>query len=116
MFPLTQVFLPAHNDQLLLSLHRPKVNRPSSPTGDALLGRSSSSTHEIDVRTLTLRSFRDAIILPIHTRLYNVLASAKRGAGAPSSDNSNGENGQRLQQMYIYPSEPYQRYADYRDD
>jgi len=70
------VFLPVHTDNLILSLNRPKMNRAASPAlGEAPVRGISS--HHIDVRTLTLRAFRDKVLIPLHPRVSYLLSSEK---------------------------------------
>lgn len=65
------------------------------------------SAPQIDVRTVALQSFRDAVILPVSHRMYTRLAMSKEDI-APESPLSSQP---RLQQMYVslYP----QRHARY---
>lgn len=73
------VLLPLQTDPLLTSLHRTqKQHRTSSPTrqGSKLSGSSalSSLSPTIDVRSVALCAFRDRVVLPIHSRLQNLLS------------------------------------------
>ncbi|KAG8902461.1 Dicer-like protein 1 [Tulasnella sp. 403] len=95
------VFLPLQTDALLVSLSRtPKVVRSTSPTDST--DRDAPSAHQptlssspIDVRTLTLRSFRDAIILPIFERLHSLVTF-------PTAKDTRREYSQpRFQQMLL---------------
>ncbi len=88
------MFLPAHTDSLLLSLHRTKANRAASPTFSDSSTRSSSTYH-IDVRKLTLRAFRDSVILPICHKLHGLVTSSKK------LSESVQEHQPRLQQMSV---------------
>ncbi|KAG8935451.1 hypothetical protein FRC01_000058 [Tulasnella sp. 417] len=97
------VFLPLQIDQLLVNLSRtPRVVRPTSPVDST--DRDSSPPHQstltsapIDVRTLTLKSFRDAIILPVFERLHVLIASAQ----TKEKDARNEYNQPRFQQMLL---------------
>jgi hypothetical protein len=100
------VFLPLQTDRHVLSLSRtPKTHRSTSP---GLAGKkshvrsgsiSSGTRATIDVRMLALRSFRDAIILPLFDRLDALLSQKSKeifGVG------QGGEYQQpRLQQMLL---------------
>lgn len=73
------VLLPLQTDSLLTSLHRTqKQHRSSSPTrqGSKLSGSSALSSlyPTIDVRSVALCAFRDRVVLPIHSRLQNLLS------------------------------------------
>ncbi|KAG8956269.1 hypothetical protein FRC04_004346 [Tulasnella sp. 424] len=97
------VFLPLQIDQLLVNLSRtPRVVRPTSPVDS--MDRDSSPPNQstltsapIDVRTLTLRSFRDALILPVFERLHLLIASAQ----TKEKDARNEYNQPRFQQMLL---------------
>ncbi|TFK54029.1 HbrB-domain-containing protein [Heliocybe sulcata] len=98
--------LPLQTDPLLLSLYRaPKGHRTSSPTrsGNPKSSSSLSSSAQIDVRTVALRSFRDKVILPLFPRLDARLEIMKKemkdglfGGGAPENQIM-----PRLQQMLL---------------
>ncbi|KAG1812422.1 HbrB-like-domain-containing protein [Suillus subaureus] len=73
------VLLPLQTDSLLTSLHRTqKQHRSSSPTrqGSKLSGSSALSSlyPTIDVRSVALCAFRDRVVLPIHSRLQDLLS------------------------------------------
>ncbi|KAG8999976.1 hypothetical protein FRB94_008824 [Tulasnella sp. JGI-2019a] len=96
------VFLPFQTDQLLVSLSKtPKVNRSASPTGPSDAETSPGGRHlnlssaPIDVRTLTLQSFRDAILLPVFERLHALLAFSI------VKDSKRDYNQPRFQQMLL---------------
>ena len=98
----SQVLLPLQTDSILSSLYRtPKTHRTSSPTRQngkgsmSMPSYMSSSTPQIDVRTVALRSFRDKIILPIFPRLNSQLTMQRQGSV------SEGHTYPRLQQMYV---------------
>ncbi|KAF5391354.1 hypothetical protein D9757_002021 [Collybiopsis confluens] len=76
------VLLPLQTDPLLSTLYRPpkrttsptrQSSKPSISSSLALTGHGMSPYH-IDVRTVALRSFRDKIIVPLHSRLYTRLS------------------------------------------
>ncbi|KAG8973286.1 hypothetical protein FRB90_009973, partial [Tulasnella sp. 427] len=97
------VFLSLQIDPLLMNLSRtPRVVRPTSPVDST--DRDSPPPHQstltsapIDVRTLTLRSFRDAIILPVFERLHILSASLP----TKEKDARNEHNQPRFQQMLL---------------
>ncbi|KAF8507460.1 HbrB-like-domain-containing protein [Hysterangium stoloniferum] len=65
------VFLPIQTEKPLQSLSRiPKTNKPPSPTLP-----EEPSPQSIDVRLISLRSFRDSILLPIYPRMHTLLSS-----------------------------------------
>jgi len=65
------VFLPFRTEKSLQSVSRtPKTNKPPSPTFP-----EESSPQSIDVRLISLRSFRDSILLPIYPRIHALLGS-----------------------------------------
>lgn len=78
-----QIFLPFKTEKPMQSLTKtPKLNRPSSPTMQGLSEETTPITpypsshlhpHSIDVRTLSLCSFRDSIVQPIYSRLLGLL-------------------------------------------
>ncbi|KIJ49338.1 hypothetical protein M422DRAFT_27698 [Sphaerobolus stellatus SS14] len=90
---LEGVFLPLRTEKPIQSLARtPKSNRPSSPTQE----ETATSTQSIDVRLVALRTFRDALLLPLFSRLEALIGSPK--APSPSSSQSLYP---RLQQMLL---------------
>ncbi|KZT68288.1 HbrB-domain-containing protein [Daedalea quercina L-15889] len=96
--------LPLQTDPLLSSLYRvPKGHKPTtSPiTGGNGKGSMSSlmlqSVPQIDVRTVALQSFRDAVILPVSHRMYTRLAMSKDDIVLESPLSSQP----RLQQMLL---------------
>jgi hypothetical protein len=91
-----KVFLPVHTDNLIVSLNRPKLNRAASPPlGETPL--RNHSTQYIDVRTLTLRAFRDKVLTPFHARLVNLLSPSRRNLFHENVEHSQS----RLRQMYV---------------
>ncbi|KAH9830727.1 HbrB-domain-containing protein [Rhodofomes roseus] len=96
--------LPLQTDPLLSSLYRvPKGHKPNtSPiTGGNGKGSMSSimlqSAPQIDVRTVALQSFRDAVILPVSHRMYSRLTLSKEDIVSESLLSSQP----RLQQMLL---------------
>jgi len=96
--------LPLQTDPLLSSLYRvPKGHKPNTTpiTGGNGKGSMSSimlqSAPQIDVRTVALQSFRDAVILPIYHRMYSRLTASKEDI-VPESPLSSQP---RLQQMLL---------------
>lgn len=99
-----QVLLPLQTDPLLSKLYRtPKSHRNTSPTRQASKSSISTSTiffssPTVDIRTLALRAFRDKVIHPLFSRLFNQLALMMRQeAYVDTADNQRP----RLQQMYV---------------
>ncbi len=96
-----QVFLPLQMDQLLINLSRtPKTFRSTSPVestdrDEPSAPQSTLTAAPIDVRLLTLRTFRDALILPIFERLHMLVAFSS--GVEPRKD----FNQPRFQQMFV---------------
>lgn len=98
------VLLPLQTDPLLSKLYRtPKSHRNTSPTRQASKSSISTSTiffssPTVDIRTLALRAFRDKVIHPLFSRLFNQLALMMRQeAYVDTADNQRP----RLQQMLL---------------
>ncbi|TFY64797.1 hypothetical protein EVJ58_g2380 [Rhodofomes roseus] len=110
--------LPLQTDPLLSSLYRvPKGHKPNtSPiTGGNGKGSMSSimlqSAPQIDVRTVALQSFRDAVILPVSHRMYSRLTLSKEDIVSESLLSSQP----RLQQIMQRGSATYLSTAQPRD-
>ncbi|TFK75319.1 HbrB-domain-containing protein [Pluteus cervinus] len=104
--------LPLQTDPLLSSLYRtPKSHRATSPGRQASKGSISSSSvfqssSAIDVRTVALRAFRDKVIVPLFSRLYNrLVATSRQGDFHESTANQKP----RLQQMLLVLSSQSQQ-------
>src|ERR1700722_2920365 len=99
IFP--QVLLPLQTDPLISSLYRtPKTHRNSSPSRHNPKSSMTfqTSSYHIDVRSLTLKSFRDKIILPLFPRLHTLLSMPNRQDSFPENS---GYQEPRLQQMLV---------------
>lgn len=110
-----QIFLPFKTEKPMQSLTKmPKSNRPSSPTMPSLseettpvtpYPHSHPHTHSINVRTLSLCSFRDSIVYPVYSRLLGVLNSGLGQAQAQGKEKGGEKEKesnmvyQRIQQM-----------------
>ncbi|GJJ06179.1 hypothetical protein Clacol_000368 [Clathrus columnatus] len=74
------IFLPFKTEKYMQSLMKiPKSNRPPSPTMQNSLSDETASTapythsYPIDVRSMSLCSFRDSIVYPLYSRLLGLL-------------------------------------------
>ncbi|KAF8813635.1 HbrB-domain-containing protein [Phlegmacium glaucopus] len=102
---LEGVLLPLQTDPLLLSLSRtPKSHRPTSPNRQnsnkvaVASVMNPSSTSQIDVRSVALKSFRDRVILPPFQRLFARLSLPNR---QDSFQEAFSYQQPRLQQMLL---------------